>query len=237
MAMKKISYAALAAMLMVPAALAAQTSVSAVTSVSARAEAGRDDRAETNADVSVRAAADAGLPAEVVARAAADARAYGASEAQAARAAADACTRLAVSRAALGSGGDRQPAQAEIAAGARAMAAGASQADLSVLARRAPERRSLTASLDALARLGARSGDFHGSAAAIAAQLGRNASDRAITSLAATGSVDAMLRGGSGGLDAAASLGASATSSVGGVLNAGGSLGGSVSGAVGGLIP
>jgi hypothetical protein len=38
-------------------------------------------------------------------------------------------------------------------------------------------------------------------------------------------------------VNAAGSLGASATSQAGGLLNAGGSLGGSVSGAVGGLIP
>ncbi|HEX2081144.1 MAG TPA: hypothetical protein VHG08_25805, partial [Longimicrobium sp.] len=117
-------------------------------------------------------------------------------------------------------------------------AQGATRADLAVIARRAPEDRALTASYRALARLGARSGDFSRASRAIATRLESGTSDRGITRLAATGSVDAMLRGTTGGLNAGASVAGGATAGAGSVLGAGAQVTGGITGSLGGgIIP
>jgi hypothetical protein len=210
--MKKTMLIAAAALAAIPTLLAAQTSAKADASVrvstDASASAGRrnDDGGEARARSGAAVSAD--THAEV---------------------------RLDASRRALSDGGRREPSRAEVAAGARAMAKGAAESDLSLLAVHARRGRSLTASVNALARLGAESGDFRSSAEAIAARLEQNASDRAITRLAATGSVDAMLRGAD--VNAAANAAGSATTSVGGILRGGASVTGGLGGRVGGIIP
>lgn len=226
--MKKTMILALAAVLAAPAGLTAQVAVSARTSTSARVEARDGDerqaRGGATVDAEVQAAARAGLPEEAVARAGARARARTRSEAQAARAAAETRARLQVAHDVMADAG-RRPSDAEMIAGADALAQGAGRADLAVIARRAPDDRQLTASYRALARLGARGGDFGGAAAAIATRLQSGTSDRAIGSLAATGSVNAMLRGTTTGL------------STGGVVSTGASVTGGLTGSVGGIIP
>lgn len=240
--MKTMTIMALAAALATPVALTAQTTVKAdaATSVRARTEArGGEQQARggASADAEVRLAVRAGLPEEPVARAAARARARGRSEAEAARAAAEVRARLQTSHDAIAASG-RTATHAEIIAGADALAGGASQADLSVIARRAPEERQLTASFRALARLGARDGDYSRAAAAIATRLESGTSDRAIGRLAATGSVDAMLRGTTGGLNTGARATSGVSGAVGGVLGGGASVTGGITGGLGGgIIP
>ena len=178
----------------------------------------------------------AGLPREPVARAAANARARGHSEGQAARAAAEVRARLQASNEAIVASG-RTATEAEIIAGADALAAGASRADLAVIARRAPEDRQLTASFRALARLGAENGAFAQAAAAIATRLESGTGDRAIGRLAGTGSVDAMLRGTTGGLNAGARATTGVSGAAGGVLGGGARVTGGATGGLGGIIP
>ncbi|HEX2209948.1 MAG TPA: hypothetical protein VHG93_19895 [Longimicrobium sp.] len=107
---------------------------------------------------------------------------------------------------------------------------------LSNIPRRAPEDRRLTASFRALARLGKRNGDFSEAAAAVGTRLESGTSDRAIGRLAATGSVDAMLRGPAGGLNTGARATTDVTGAVGGVLGGGASVAGGVTGTLGGGI-
>jgi hypothetical protein len=206
--MKKTILIAAAALTAIPALLAAQTGAKADANVRVRtdasASAGRRDGDDGEARARSGAAASADARAEV---------------------------RLDASRRALSDGGRREPSRAEIAAGAKAMAQGAAESDLSLLAEHARRGRSLTASANALARLGSRSGDFHASAAAIAARLEQNASDRAITRLAATGNVDAMLHG------ADVNAAGSATAGLGGILRGGAGVTGGLGGHVGGIIP
>lgn len=203
--MKKTMLIAAAALAATPALLAAQTSARVGASVNVRTEASAGQRDDEGR---TQASASSQTRAEV---------------------------RLDASRRALSDGGRRQPSRDETAAGARALARGAAESDLAVLADHAPDGRSLTASANALARLGAETGDFPGAAAAIAARLESNASDRAITRLAGSGSVDAMLRGADVSTAANATAGASA--GLGGVLRGTGSVTGSLGGRVGGLIP
>jgi hypothetical protein len=206
--MKKTMLIAAAALAATPTLLAAQTS------------AGADVRVRTDASVSAGQRQGDERRDRASASASADTRAE---------------VRMETASRALSDGGRRQPSRNETTAGARALARGAAETDLALLARHADADRSLTASANALARLGAESGDFHGAAAAIAARLEQNASDRTITRLAATGSVDAMLRGADAG--AAADATAGVTAGLGGVLRGGGSVTGSLGGRVGGLIP
>lgn len=230
-----------AATLATPAALTAQMTMSAgaSTNVGAQTDARggqQQARGGTSVNAEVQLAVRAGLPRAPVARAAARARAEGRSEAEAARAAAAVRTRLQASqRTIVGSG--RTATDAEVIAGADAMAAGAGQADLAVIARRAPRDRQLTASFHALARLGAEDGGFPRAAAAIATRLEAGTSDRAIDRLAATGSVDAMLRGGTSGLNAGTRATTGVSGAAGGVLGGRGSVTGGLSGTVGGIIP
>ena len=208
--MKKTMLIAAAALAAFPALLAAQTNAKADAGVRVRtdasASAGQRDRDGSEARSS------ASLSAETSAE-----------------------VRLDASQRVLSDGGRRQPSRAEAAAGAKALAAGAAASDLALLAEHAPRGRSLTASANALARLGTENGDFHRSAAAIAARLDHNASDRTITHLAATGSVDAMLHGTD--LNAAANGAGSATAGLGGILRAGASVTGGLGARVGGIIP
>lgn len=212
--MKLVMTMAAVAALAIPAAAAAQVETKAA--VGARIGVGAPaGQGSLSADATVRATADAGLPDAPVRRAIAKARARGASEAETARIAAEVQARLVASRDALGDGGKRTPSSAEVSVGAEAMAMGATRAELALLARSAPPRRSLVASVDALARLGARSGDFARSAATIAGRLEAGASDRSITRLGV-----------------GAQAGAGVSTATGGVLRTGTSVTGRVTGSI-----
>ncbi|HEX8674475.1 MAG TPA: hypothetical protein VF710_21425, partial [Longimicrobium sp.] len=180
--MKLVMTMAAVAALAIPAALAAQVETKATVGARVGVDA---PAAQTglSADATVRATADAGLPDAPVRRAVARSRSRGNSEAETARIAAEVQARLIASRDALSNDGRRVATNAEITAGADAMAKGATRAELSLLARSAPPRRSLVASVDALARLGTGSGDFARSATTIAGRLRAGASDPSITRL------------------------------------------------------
>jgi len=212
--MKLVMTMAAVAALAIPAAAAAQVETKATVG----ARVGVDAPAAQgglSADATVRATADAGLPDAPVRRAVARSRSRGASEAETARIAAEVQARLIASRDALSDNGRRVASNAEITAGADAMAKGATRAELALLARSAPPRRSLVASVDALARLGTRSGDFARSATTIAGRLQAGASDPSITRLGV-----------------GAQAGAGVSTATGGVLRTGTSVTGRVTGSI-----
>jgi hypothetical protein len=110
-----------------------------------------------------------------------------------------------------------EPTVAEREAGARALAAGATRAELTRIRDAAPDGRDMTASLSALAELRAAGMSGGRAASQIASRLRSGASDRAITTYAADASAALQVRG-SGGVG-------SATSGLGVGLGAVGSLG------------
>ncbi|MBW3628408.1 MAG: hypothetical protein KY464_03840 [Gemmatimonadetes bacterium] len=225
------------ALLALPLSGQAQSGITTETGVSARAESSRSG-SNPRAEAVLHATAAADLPEAPVRRAIAEGEAKGASPAAVERAALSAHTRLRIAREALAREGKeaRRPSDAEIVAGAEAMASGAASTELVTIRDAAPARRDLAASLNVLASLHARG--FHGgeAASAIAARLKAGASDTVISSAAATarsaaelglvssvgatGSLDAGagLGGVVGGLGTAAGLGAGITGSVGGGL-------------------
>lgn len=185
-------------------------------------------RAEAHA--AVRAAAKAGLPEAPIRRVVSQGEARGASEAQISQAAANVLVRLQTAREALKDNGERQPSEAEITAGAEALAAGATRIDLEQLSQAAPAGRSLVASLTTLAQLRA-SGAEASAAAEIAAGLSAGLSDGVISGLGgtvdATSQAGGSLGGGTGVVDAA----------VGGTVGATGTAtGGGTTGVVGGVV-
>jgi hypothetical protein len=116
-------------------------------------------------------------------------------------------------------GGKRvEPTVAEREAGARALAAGATRAELARIRDAAPDGRDMTASLSALAELRAAGMSGGRAASQIASRLRSGATDRAITTYAADATAALELRG-SGGVG-------SATSGLGAGLGVAGSLGG-----------
>jgi hypothetical protein len=223
-----------------PQFAAAQVRASTSASASARVEAstatrsgasgaeparpGQPDgaRASTAGEAALQAAAQERLPAGPVQRVIAEGRARGASRVSIDRAAAGVEARLSASREALqGSGASaRRASDAEITAGAEALATGASVADLSRVRDSAPPSRSLTASLQALARLSAGGVPSGQAAAAVAAQLRAGASDETLTSLT-TGASGALHGAGAAGALGTGTSALGASAGVAGSLTAG----------------
>lgn len=239
------------ALLGLPSLLAAQARVGVEGRAEVRREStvdGGDAGTRANGHAAVRAALAAGLPEEPVRRVVAEGEAKGASAEAVDRAAASAFLRLQASREALRREEEgREPSRAEIVAGAEALAAGATSADLAVLRDAAPADRSLAASLHALAELRAAGTDGGTAAATIAARLAGGASDGAITALGTGAGIAAELgaglRGTPGALDAGLGAegvlrGGAGGGSVGGAVNGtvGGAVGGAAGGAVGGAV-
>ena len=191
----------------VPVLTAAQTTQSIDASAIARAEARRHP-ASAGGETALQATIEADLPEAPVRRAIAEGEAKGASADRIDRATMGIHARLMLARQSL-SGGERRrrPSDAEIVAGADALAAGAGARDLQRLRDAAPEDGSLAASLTALATL--RSGGAAGSEAVDAARAS------AAGALDASGSLSGAVRG------AGATLGAGlgARGSLGGVLD------------------
>jgi hypothetical protein len=200
----------------------------------AAASAGDSRGAEGQAggEAALAATVAAGLPEAPVRRVIAEGRARGASEAQVDRAAMAVHTRLRASMQALATSGEGTAASAtEIEAGAEALASGARPRDLRRLADAAPADRSLTASLQALARLSSAGVDPARASGQLAAGLQAGASDAAIADLAASAVSRASVGNGASSVAGSASGALGATSALGGVT-------GAVGGAVDlGLIP
>lgn len=116
-----------------------------------------------------------------------------------ARVESEASARMDVARRAVeGDEGDehrRSASRAEVEAAAAALAAGASSSDIERIRDSAPDDRSVTISLRALARMTARGISSSRAAAAISAQLTRGADDAAISRVAADARSDAHLNG------------------------------------------
>lgn len=229
------------ALAILPAAAGAQTTLGAEGSASARAEtrgSQGETRSEARGEAALRANAQAGLPEAPVRRTIAEGEARGASAASIDRAAMQVHTRLRIAQETLTRGEERRrPSDAEIVAGAEAMAAGAARADLEKVRDATPRKRTMTASLSALAQLRGRGIDGASAASAIAARLESGASDREIGAFAAGVTSAAQLElegkgaGAKGALDAAAGLGAT-VGGLGGTLGAGASVVGSVGGGI-----
>lgn len=193
------------------------------------ASAGESRQAEGRAggEATLAATVAAGLPEAPVRRVIAEGKARGASEGQIDRAAMAVHSRLRASMQALGSSADGTAAAGtEIEAGAEALASGARPADLRRLADAAPADRSLTASLQALARLSTAGVDPARATAELAAGLNAGASDAAIAELAASAVSRTSLGNGAAGVAGSASGALGATSGLGGVT-------GTLTGAVG----
>jgi hypothetical protein len=189
-------------LLSVPAVGAAQVAGSAEAGASAAAEAaaraGSGEVAGSGA-AAIDATMAAGLPPEPVARVIAEGRAKGMSAARIDRAAMEMQIRMEAARAAL-ERENRRASDAEIVAGAEALAAGASTVDLRAVGDAAPNERSLEVSLATLAEMRAGGTDGAEAAARIAARLRAGAADQAIASLATGADAAAgAIRAGSGG--------------------------------------
>lgn len=211
-----------------PALAQAQSTVTV--SGQAKAEA-RTEGSRVHGQAALEATAAAGLPEAPVRRTIAEGDAKGASSAAIDRAAMSTHTRLRVAREALSRDGERarRASDAEIVAGADAMASGATAAELRTLRDSAPERRSLTASLTALGELRG-SGAGADAAASIAARLRGGASDAAIASLAASATSAASL---GAGVAAGTVAGAAGAASAGTAVNAAAGVGSAVGAGIG----
>lgn len=223
------------ALLALPALAEAQTATRVEGSATAQARGTGQGGGSAAAALSATAAA--GLPQAPVRSTIAEGEARGASREAVGRAAMRSYLRLQTARGALTGDQDRprRPSDAEIVAGAEALAAGSTEAELRELRDAAPPQRDMTASLHALAELRARGMGGAEAASALAAQLRAGASDGAITALAAGADSLAELRAGVAGAGAAAD----AAAGIGGVIGgAGASLGvaAGVSAVVGGIV-
>lgn len=179
-------------------------------------------------EAALEATLEAGLPAAPVREAIAAGRAKGASAARIDRAAAQAHARLRTAADILHRGRDgARDRDAEIVAGAEALASGARSSDLQRLRKSAAQGRSLTGSLRALAELSAGGMDPAAASAALAGQLRAGAGDAEITKHAR------LLRAGGGGAAAAAVGVTGSLGAAGAATSVGASLGASVG--VGGL--
>lgn len=230
-----------ASLLAYPLAATAQTEVKASTQAGARVEweeseahaatsaetrasaSGRSERPPQGAggEAALAATAEAGLPQAPVRSIIAEGRARGASAAEIDRAALTVQSRLEASARALRENGEGAAASdAEIVAGAEALASGARPQDLSKLRDSAPADRSLTASLSALAELTATGVAPARAASELAAQLRAGASDAAITRLATNGEAVARLQGGTAAIGGAASGALGVGAAAGGITGA-----------------
>lgn len=209
-----------ATLLMCPVAVAAQVSASANASTEARVET----QERTGGEAALEATAASQLPEAPVRRVIAEGEARGASATEIDHAAMTVHSRLRASFDALTSAkGESAASQAEIEAGAEAIASGARPENVKKLREAAPADRSLTASLTALASLTAAGANPTRATAELASQLQAGASDGAIANLAASAVSEGRLQGGPGSI-----LG-----SANGALNLGGIGGGITAGVIG----
>jgi hypothetical protein len=130
----------------------------------------------------------------------------------------------------------RQATRGEVEAGAAALGAGATVEDIARVRESTPPRRSMEASLRALATLTARGIASGHAAAAVSAQLARGASDAALTRMAASARTASHLNAAltAPGTGAAAGLGVAGTAagSIGGPIGVGAGVAGAVTGGI-----
>ena len=224
-------------LLCLPTMAHAQSTARVEANASARAEA-RSGNSGAAGQAALSANAAAGLPEAPVHRTIAEGEAKGASRSEIDRAAMATHTRLRVARETLSDDGERRVSDAEITAGASALASGATRAELGRVRDAAPAQRSLAASLNALAQLHTRGLGGMQAAASIATRLRQGASDQAISGFATSTTATAELAGSAAGqargatsvgVDAAANAGASLRG-VGAGLGAAGGMAGSLGG-------
>lgn len=164
----------------------------------------------TGGEAALAATIAAQLPDAPVRRLIAEGKARGASASSIDRAAFTVHSRLSASAEALATSTDgAHRSDAEIIAGAEAIAGGARPEDLEKLRDAAPPERSLAASLTALASLTASGVEPTRAVASLAAQLQAGASDTAISSMAAKAAAGGELQTGAGRIagDASGTLG------------------------------
>lgn len=221
----------------------AQTTIRTENSAAASASAGSSTIA---GEAAMQQTVELGLPTAHVSSVIAEGRARGATVAQIDQAALAAHARLQASRDALRGDLRASPTDAEIEAGASALASGAEVSALADLRSAAPADRSLTASLHALASLTAQGLTSSAAATELAAMLTAGATDSQLSALSAidaNGAVnlpltgaDATLSGaaaaGLGGVTGTAEIGAGLGGEVTGATNVGAGLVGGVTGTV-----
>ena len=179
----------------VPAALAAQTTASATSSMTVEGE--------------VAAARAWRLPEEPIRRRVAEGRLKGASEAQLALAAHKVRLTMEGAQSAMVSAGRMKPTDEEVERGGNAMERGYTREQLQVVVKSAPSDRSLVVAFDVLTRLNEKGMPVAKALAQVQAKLEARQSDESIGTL-----LQAQATANAGGVKASTS----ATASVGGVI-------------------
>ena len=229
------------AFLCAPAALFAQqaaASASATSQASVNVPASYSAEAKANIEASFKRAQEKKLPDQSMRQRLAEGQAKAASGAQAAAAVQKTEARLEASQSAMVHAGRANPSADEISAGEKAMARGATQANVEALAKHAPSDRSLVVAFDVLSTLEAKGTPVNQALAEITAKLDAHANDDALVALAgdASASGAANAHGGNPNATAAGSAAAGVGATVKGVGNAAAGAGAAVTGVVKGAV-
>jgi hypothetical protein len=187
------------AILVMPAALAAQTSARAQTSAKADAQvktsSGTEASTSTSVDAEIAVARERGLPTRPIRRRAAEGRAKGATDAQIAASARRMRANIEAAHETMLRAGRERPSDEEVERGAYAMERGYTRAQLEAVVESAPSDRSLIVAFDVLTRLSARGVPVAKALAQVQSKLESRASDAQINALVAT---NASANGGAG---------------------------------------
>jgi len=181
------------------------------------------------------------LPDQAMRARMAEGQAKGASDAQVAAAVQRAEARLEASQSAMIRAGRKNPTPQEVNSGEQAMARGASEAQVEVVAKHAPSDRSLVVAFDVLSKLQAEGKPVDQAIAQITAKLDARATDDALVSLTSNASAAgaANAHGNNPNASPAAAAAGSASAGVGAAVNGAGNaaagVGAAVSGAVKGV--
>jgi hypothetical protein len=225
------------ALLCAPAALVAQqaaASASAASQASVNIPASYSAESKANIEASFKRAQQKNLPDQAMRQRVAEGRAKAASGAQTAAAVQKTEARLEASQSAMVHAGRTNPSADEINSGEKAMARGATEANVEALAKHAPSDRSLVVAFDVLSTLEAKGTPVSQAVAQITAKLDAHANDDALNALAADASATgaANAHGGNPNASAAGSATAGVGATVKGVGNAAAGAGAAVTGVV-----
>lgn len=191
----------MAALLLAPAALAAQGSAAAHADAHANVHARMmvpanfDAGSRTRLEATYARAREHDVPEEAIEHRVAEGQAKGASDAQIVAAAGKVEANEEAAQEAMVKAG-HHPSDREVEAGAYAMERGVTKAQIGALVRHAPPGRSLDVALDVLARLNEQGVPVTTALARVQSKLDAHASDAAIGSLVAKGSGVVKIGGG-----------------------------------------
>ena len=224
-----------------PAALFAQqaaASASAASQANVNVPASYSADAKASIEASFKRAQAKNLPDQAMRQRVAEGQAKAASGARTAASVQKTEARLEASQSAMVHAGRANPSADEINAGEKAMARGATEANVEAVAKHAPSDRSLVVAFDVLSTLEAKGTPVNQAVAQITAKLDAHANDDALVALggdaSATGAANAHGSNPNGSAAGSAAAGVGAT--VKGVGNAAGGVGAAVTGVVKGAV-